>query len=316
MNTKTPKSRTPLSIIARLLIGGLIGGTAYWLWRYFAPENSDLMLEERVVVITGATSSMGRALAMSFARRGMRVVLVDQRKERLAVVEREITPYADAVLAIQADITNAKQRERLLNKILKSLGGIDILINNAGMTATGLLENHPVDRIEEIIITNLTSTILLTRQVLPLMLSQEEGYIVNISSGLARLAPPAAAPYVASTFGLAGFSDSLRRELTNTHIHVLHVVRDWTLLEMLSADQTGMIEKLFPRYIIDKPEVVAEKIVTHLVRGSNEVVFGSWMRQVVLFFERTFPIITRFYWRRVFPRWLELMKKAEEKPSS
>lgn len=304
-----------MNIIARLFIGGFIGGTAYWLWRYFAPENSELMLEERVVLITGATTSVGRALAMSFARRGMRVVLVDTRKERLAVVEREITPYATAVFTFLGDVTQAKQRERLINRVIKAFGNIDILVNNAGLISGGLLENYTADQIENTINTNLTSAIQLTRQVLPLMLAKGEGFVVNISSGLGRLAPPAIAPYVASNFGLAGFSNSLRRELVGTNIRVMHVVRHWTQLEMLSADRSGMIEKLLPAYVIEKPDVVSERIVNHLIQGTHEVIFGSWTQQIVLFMERSFPGITRFYWRWVFPRWLKLRKKSEEAAS-
>lgn len=298
-----------MNVMARLFIGGFLGGTAYWFWRYFAPESSDFMLEDRVVVVTGASSGIGRALALAFARRGARVVLVARRKELLDSVEQEIEPYAGGVLKIQADLTSARQRERVVSRTLKTFGRLDVLVNNAGVSWGGYFEEQENDSIEAIIELNLKSAILLTRLVLPVMTAQNEGYIVNIGSSLSRSAAPGFSSYVASKFGLAGFSDSLRRELSGKNIRVLLALPSWTRSEMLPDEVALLIEKL-PGQSVEEAQKAAERIVEGLVRGARELPLGSPLMQMGLLAERYLPgIMNRLYWRQFFAKWMNVMKK-------
>jgi short-subunit dehydrogenase len=303
-----------MGVIRRLLAGAFVGSGLYWLWRYYFPQHSDLVLEDRVVLINGAASGIGHALAIAFARRGARLVLVDHRKEILEDIEHEIEPYAGDVMTINTDVSGNRNRERILNRILKTFGQVDVLVNGPGVAGGGLLEEHEESDVEEIINTNLINSIQLTRQILPQMLRQGEGYIVNIGSALGRVAAPGAGPYVASTFGLSGFSDSLRRELDGTGIDVLLVLPGWTRSAAISDAALEIVEQSLTGHIIEDVESIAEKIVDGLVKGASEMVFGARLHQFALLLERYMPGVMRLYWQRVFPRWLEAVRQINRSP--
>jgi NADP-dependent 3-hydroxy acid dehydrogenase YdfG len=102
----------------RLLWAGALAGGVYWLVRYFRPEHSTLVLNEKVVIITGASSGIGRALAFAFARRAARIVLVARREDRLEAVRHEIEPYTSDVLVLPADVTDERQLQDVVNRTL------------------------------------------------------------------------------------------------------------------------------------------------------------------------------------------------------
>jgi short-subunit dehydrogenase len=292
----------------RMLAGGLIGGAAYWLWRYFAPEHSTLVLGEKVVVITGASSGIGRALALAFARRGARVVLVARRREKLESVQREVEPYADAVLVIPADVTDPAQREMVINTTKETFGRVDILVNSAGVSGGGLFQEFTPDKIWQILEVNLIATMQLTRLALPIMLAQREGYIVNIGSSLARTAAPGFVPYVASKHGLAGFSDGLRRELAGTGVHILLALPVWTRTEMVPGEVQERLQMW--RHPVQDADEVAEKILEALVQGKRELALGGRLVWLGLLMERYAPILGRWYWQRMVKTgWINTMRK-------
>lgn len=268
---------------------GVLGGVVYWFWRYLTPRHSSLMLQEKVVVLTGASSGLGQGLALAFARRGSRVVLVSRRPERLEVVQREIEPYASAVLTVQADITDSQQRQHIIDAAMQTFGRIDVLVNGAGIMAGGLLSDHDPAQVEQMTTVNLNATMLLIQLVVPVMLARNEGYVVNLGSSMSRTAAPAYAPYVASQYGLAGFSDSLRRELAGTGIQVMLA---------LSNDL--------------RTEIAAEAIVEALVQGRREIVVGNLRDQVGLAIERYLPAAARLYWTwiKTNTRWIETARKT------
>ncbi len=252
---------------------GVLGGIGYWFWRYLTPRHSSLVLQDKVVVLTGVSSGLGQALALSFARRGSRVALVSRHPERLEVTHREIEPYASAVLNIEADITAADHCDRIVQSTIDTFEHIDVLVNSSGFVVGGLLTDYEPEKMAELTNANINATILLTRLILPLMLERNEGYIINLGSSMGRTAAPAFAPYVATQYGLAGFSDSLRRELAGTGIHVLLALTDE-----------------------QKTEIAAEAIVDALVQGQSEVILGSLRSRLGLWFERYLPAAARLYW--------------------
>ncbi|MBI5931175.1 MAG: SDR family NAD(P)-dependent oxidoreductase [Chloroflexi bacterium] len=298
-----------MNMMRRMFLGGFLGGTAYWFWRYFAPEHSTLVLGEKVVVITGASSGIGRALAMTFARRGARVVLVARRAEKLEVVQREIEPYADAVLVIPGDISDPATQLEIIQKTRDTFGRVDILVNNAGITGGGLFHDFAPDEIDEIVGVNLLAALQLTRQALPTMLAQREGYIINIGSGFGRAPTPGFAAYVASKFGLSGFSEALARELVGSGVRVLLAQPGWTRTEMLPPEVEAGVTSYW-WYRVEDPEVIAEKIAEGLVQGKREMIFGGRMVQVGILAERHFPLLMRLLWRwELNSRWLSLIRK-------
>ncbi len=278
-----------------LLWGGVLGAGLYWFVRYLRPQHSTLVLNDKVVLVTGASSGIGRALAYAFARRGARVVLVARREDRLEAVRREIEPYTPDALVIPADLTDETQLEQVITRTLETFGRIDVLVNNAGMTHSGPLQSLDPKVIEKVLRLNLWVAIRLTQLALPHMLAQKEGYILNIGSGLSRIALPQMTSYVAAKHGLAAFGDALRRELMGTGIHLTHVLPSWTQTEMLGADSEALLRE--SGFQVDTPDAVAEKAVLALVQGKNEVVLGGWLPQLGTWTERHFPLLVTLFWR-------------------
>lgn len=238
----------------RIFWPAFIGGLVYWFWRYLAPEHSTLVLQDKVVVVTGASSGIGQALAAAFARRGAKVVLVALRPERLEAVQYELEPYASAVLTICADITNPDQRTAIIEQTLATFGEIDVLVN--GIAIGGDIAHATPSQIQAMIEVNLTATVLLTREVIGAM--KQGGYIVNMTTE--RLA---SAVFAASKYGLLGFSHGLRRELAGRGFHVMLVVPSNAAIESN-----------------------AEAIVEGLVQGKRELVLGDVVEQLQWWWER------------------------------
>lgn len=292
----------------RLALLGVAGGIGYWLARYWRPQHSTLVLNEKVVVITGASSGIGRALAFAFARRGARVVLAARSEARLESVRREIEPYTSDVLVVPTDVTREADLVRLVETVNAHFGRIDVLVNNSGVMPGGPLAEQAPDRIDNVLRVNLWAAIRLTQLVLPGMLARHHGYIMNIGSGASRTAVPLLSVYSASKHGLAAFSDALRRELAGTGVHVTLVLPGWTHTDLLPP----VVEDVVARYGFDigHPDAVAERAVLGLVHGESEVVHGGLIMRGGLWVERFAPGLVRLFWRlRLTPEWLDAMRQ-------
>lgn len=297
-----------MQFVRRLVWGGMVSGGVYWLTRYFRPKHSTLVLNEKVVLITGASSGIGRALAFAFARRAAKVVLVATNEERLEAVRREIEPYTTDVLVTAADITDDAQLQMVVGRTLEKFGRIDVLVNNAGLTLGGRLQDQDPARIERLLRLNLWSVIRLTQLVVPAMLEHHHGYILNVGSGEGRTAVPLFAPYVASKYGLAGFTDAMRRELDGTGVRLTLVLPGWTHTDMIPPDAKDVIER--HGFTIESADEVAEQAVLGLVRGQHEVILGGRMAQLGVWAERYAPFLLRLYWRlQMTPEWVAAMSK-------
>ena len=147
-----------------LALSGAAAGGVYWLARYLRPQHSALILTDKVVLITGASTGIGRALAFAFARRGARVALVARNEERLEAVRREIEPYSADVLVVPADLTDEAQLESAVQRTLEHFGRIDVLVNNAGLSMGGPLVDLDPARMEQMLRLNLWAAVRLTHR--------------------------------------------------------------------------------------------------------------------------------------------------------
>ncbi|NLE51932.1 MAG: SDR family NAD(P)-dependent oxidoreductase [Chloroflexi bacterium] len=286
---------------------GAMAGSVYWLARYLRPQHSTLILTDKVVLITGASTGIGRALAFAFARRGARVALVSRSEERLEAVRREIAPYSADVLVIPSDLTDEAQLEAAVARTMEHFGRIDVLVNNAGYMQGGPLPELDPARIEQVLRLNLWAMIRLTQLALPIMRAQHSGYILNIGSSAARVAVPHATVYVASKHGVAGFTDALRRELGSSGVRVTLVNPAWTDTDGLTSETQEVIGRY--GFQIADPDEVAERAVQALVSGRYEIVLGGPLERLGVLVERYAPFLLRVYWR-LFLReeWGEAMR--------
>lgn len=277
-----------------LALGGSLG-LGYWLFRYFYPRHSVMVLDGKVVVITGASSGIGRELALVFAQRGAKVVLAARRLDLLEAIRHEIEPYASEVLVAQTDVTDESQMKKLVQTTLSTFGRIDVLVNNAGLMHSGYLQQQNADSIRQMVDVNLNAAMQLTKEVLPHMLTRREGYIVNVGAMASRLTAPMFSTYNATKSGLAAFTEGLRRELHGTGIQVTLALPVWTRTEVHEPASSL-------RYLqlpIQNPEEAANGIVEGLVRGDREIVLGGLTAQFSLWVERHFPALVDWYWRLI-----------------
>ena len=169
-------------------------------------------LENKVVLITGASSGFGMDAARLFARQGCKVVLAARRIDRLQALAESIQAEGGEALAIPVDVTNRHEIDSMVQATLDVFGRIDILFNNAGFGRLNWLEELEPERdIETQVQVNLLGTILTTRAVLPHMLARQEGHIINMSSMAGMIAAPMYTIYAATKFGVRAFTDALRR---------------------------------------------------------------------------------------------------------
>jgi short-subunit dehydrogenase len=223
-------------------------------------------------LLTGAGSGIGRCLALALAARGAKLALVGRNTERLMAVTREINAAGGHALALPHDLSIPDGHDRLVQTAIDRLGGLDLLINNAGVSGFGeFVRENPAD-IDNLLNTNIAAPLLLTRAVLPFMLDAGRGRIVNVGSILGSIGFPHFAAYSASKFALRGFSEALRRELAGSGVSVTYAAPRTTrtafnhdALYRLSTDSGAAI---------DDPETVAALIIGAISADRDELYIG------------------------------------------
>ena len=233
-------------------------------------------LGDSVVVITGASSGIGRAAALAFARRGASVVLAARREEPLREVESECERAGGSALAVPTDVTDETAVEALANRALERFGRIDTWVNNAGVTVFARFEDAPPRAYERVIETNFFGYVYGARAALRRFREQASGVLINNASINGRVGSPYASAYVASKWAVRGWSESLRQELRaadDIHVCVVLPASIDTPFFQHAANYTGRrVKPLSPLYGVDK---VADAIVGLAERPRREVIVGG-----------------------------------------
>ncbi|WGF87841.1 SDR family NAD(P)-dependent oxidoreductase [Marinivivus vitaminiproducens] len=237
------------------------------------------------VLITGGSSGIGFALAQALLARGGKVAITGRRPGVVADAVQSLRAGGGEVHGIAADIATAEGRAATLEQALAALGGLDVLINNAGGVRAGRLENTSEAELTAMIDVDLVAPILLTRSALPALRLSGDAMVVNIASGIALIGAPFYATYAAVKAGLARFGEALRRELKGEGIHVLTAYPGGTDTPMMKSNRAGP-ELGFSR---EAPSVVAEAIVEGMEAGSFEVVRGGEARAKMIALNRDDP---------------------------
>lgn len=178
------------------------------------------VLRNRSVIVTGASAGIGRATAIAFARRGARVVVAARRRERLDDLVATLEAEGHHALAVQTDVTDERAVAELVDITERRFGGVDVLVNNAGMPGGGEADTLTPARWRAVIETNLTSAFLCARAVLPGMKRQGRGRIINVGSISARVPRAASVAYATSKWGLAGLTHALALDVRDYDIAV------------------------------------------------------------------------------------------------
>lgn len=250
--------------------------------------------QDKVVVVTGASSGIGRETALAFAKAGARVVLAARHESTLRELANKIigtsglppATVAKSVLVVPTDVTKDEDVRRLVALVIAQFGRVDILINNAGIGMRAAAADMPLDDVHYLMEVNFHGPLRCIQAVLPHMRKQHAGQIVNVGSVLSMVVSPRNSAYCASKFALLALSDSLRLELHGSGVGVISVLPAYT--------DTPFFEHMFrygsPTRISpfkgQQPAKVARAILRACARRKRQVVLtisaqlGIWLRRL------------------------------------
>jgi short-subunit dehydrogenase len=288
-------------------VGALAGG--WWLWRQ-VQRRPRCLLKDQVVIITGASSGIGWATALAFAREGARLVLAARRTERLTELQYEIQALGTTAMVIATDVTRDEELQALVEGTLAAFGRIDVLVNNAGIADGGPFQDLSRQRLQRELQVNLYGPMRLIQLVLPVMLSQKSGQIVNVSSATALTPWPGMAVYVATRAGLAGFSHTLRRELTGSGVGVSLILPVWTQTEIMRPGLAGRLRSF--GFSLDPAERPAAAVVEAVRCRRPIIALGGWLEKLGAFTEARAPELMDWVWRMLVPAdFMEIMREVQ-----
>lgn len=237
-----------------------------------------MQLDQRSVVITGAGSGIGRALALAMAPRGVSLTLVGRREGPLADVAAVARTAGAQTRLVVTDLTAPGAPERVLQATLDAFGALHVLVNNAGNVRAGRLERTSEAEIRAQVELNVVAPILLARAAVPALRASGEGLIVNISSAIALVGMPFYTTYAATKAAVAHFGEALRREVSGEGISVLTVYPGATATPMMASSTAGPDEG----FTYEPPEAVAEAVVAAIANDEREVIRGGEKRSTMI----------------------------------
>ena len=238
-------------------------------------------IQDSVVVITGASSGIGKATALAFAKKGASVVVAARREAPLHETARECEQLGARAIAVPTDMTDFQAVQHLADRALETFGRIDVWVNNHGVTLFARFEEAPMEDYRRVIEVDLLGSIYGARVVLPIFREQGAGTLINQGSMVSKLSEPYVSSYVAAKHGIRGLGMSLRQELAlngSKQIHVCTVMPATidTPFFQHAANYLGRAAKAMPP--VYPPERVARTIVNLARWPRREVFVGNAAR--------------------------------------
>jgi short-subunit dehydrogenase len=266
-----------------------------------AGSNAMKSLRNQTAFLTGAASGIGRSLAKSLAAQGCHLFLVDIDETRLRTLEQELATSHVRVFIRRCDICDQTDVSKCIQEAWTSTGGIDLLINNAGIAYYGQTEFMTQTQWDRIMSVNLLAPIQITQELLPLMMSREEPHIVNMCSVSGLVAGGRFAAYHTSKFGLVGFTEALRAEYGRRGVGVSAICPGpvATQLYVSAEGPGGKTVPSPPSWMCTTPEKVAAITIKAILRNRRQVLitptahlaffmkrFAPWLIDMVNQFSR------------------------------
>ena len=265
-------------------------------------------MKDKVVVITGASSGIGEALAYKFASEGSRVIMGARNTKALEKVKNKIIASGGIADFIQTDVSNESDCHSLIVKAVDTYGGVDVLINNAGISMRAIFDDLDLKVIRRLMDINFWGTVYCTKYALEFLL-KSKGSVVGVSSIAGLKGLPGRTGYSASKFAMNGFMETLRIENLKKGLHVLMAFPGFTASNIrntsLTADGSAQGESPRDEQKMMSAEEVANYIYKAVVKRKNRIVLTSQGKLT-------------FQLNKFFPNWLDKMvfKTMAKEPDS
>ncbi len=226
-------------------------------------------MRDKVVLVTGASSGIGKATALRFAKAGAKLVIAARSVDKLKAVADEISALGTEVITVQADVAVEADCQKLIQDAIDKFGRLDVLVNNAGISMRAILEDLGLSVLKKVMDVNFWGTVYCTKFALPHLLKQK-GSIVGVSSIAGYVGLPARTGYSASKFAMHGFLESVRTENLGNDLHVLIACPGFTASNIrkkaLSADGGAQGES--PRE--ETKMMTAEEVADHIFKATKK----------------------------------------------
>lgn len=269
-----------------------------------------MQLHEARVVLTGASGGIGLAISAALCEAGAQVLAVARHQQALLPL---LGRYPQNLSFVTADLTLPTERRRVL-RAAEGIGGINLLINAAGVNHFAMLEQLDDSDIDTMLAVNVDAPICLTKLLLPLLKQADNAMVVNVGSTYGSIGYPGYASYCATKFALRGFSEALRRELADTRVNVLYVAPRATRTSMNSAAAQALNDAL--KASVDDPQTVAAAVI-HAIAGDRRDLYLGWPERFFVRLNSLLPNLVDRGLRKQLPLIRRLSEKTEkETPKS
>lgn len=251
-------------------------------------------MKDKVVIITGGTSGIGKALAFEFGVKGSRIVVTGRNRQALDETLEELGAKGIRAISVHADVTSLDDNQRMVDETLAAFGRIDVLINNAGISMRALLEEVDPDVIRKVMDINFFGLVYATRCCIAEII-RNKGSVVGISSIAGFRGLPARTGYSASKFAMNGFLEALRTEMLNTGVHVLTACPGFTAsnIRRRSLTTDGSVQGESPR--AEEKMMTAEECAAHIYKATlnrRRTLVLTMQGKFVVFLNKWLPGIT------------------------
>jgi dehydrogenase/reductase SDR family protein 7B len=252
-------------------------------------------MKDKVVIITGASSGIGKALAEKFAELHANLVLASRNSNALEMLAEKLKDRKINLLIVKTDVSKESDCKELIERTVKRFGRIDILVNNAGISMRALFENTDLTVIKQLMDVNFWGTVYCTKYALPYLLT-EKGSVVGVSSIAGYKGLPGRSGYSASKFAIQGFLEVLRIENMTRGLHVLIACPGFTASNIrntaLAGDGSQQGESPREELSMMTAEKVADKIITAIQKKKQNIIMTTQGKMTVLL-------------NKFFPKWMD-----------